>query len=82
MAKKKIRSFYEYMMHYPYKDNCRRALAADLKKLSALYPQLKEINSMMDLMLAVSVLTDPRAVEAATPSLWCEYCTVNGIPIT
>lgn len=82
MAKKKIKSFYQYMTNYPYKDNCRRALGAELKRLSGHYPQLKEIDSLTDLMMAASVLTDPRAIEAASGALWCEYCAVCGRPIT
>lgn len=82
MAKKKIKSFYEYMVHYPFKDNCRLALAAELKKLSPHFPQLKEINSMTDLMLAASLLSDPKAIEAASGDLWSEFCAIAGRPVS
>lgn len=82
MKKKRIVSFYQYMMHYPYKDPGRRALAANIKELAPQHPELKEIDSLADLMIYTAVLTDYEAREAVTGGLWCEYCTVTGHPLT
>jgi len=82
MAKKKIKSFYDFVISYPHKDSGRRALAAELKKLSGKCPQLKEINSLTDLMLAASLLSDPQAIEAASGDLWSEFCAIAGRPVS
>ena len=79
---KKIMSFYDYMMHFYLKDPDRYALAYNMRKLAPRHQELKQIDSMSDLMLSASILTDPDARAALTGSLWCEYCTVTGHPIT
>ena len=78
---KKIMSFYDFMMHFYLKDPDRYALAYNMKKLAPRHPQLKGIDSLADLMLSASILTDPDARKAVTGSLWCEYCAVSGHPI-
>ena len=83
MAKKKqIMSFYDFMMHFYLVDEDRYALAANMKKLSRKHPELKDIDSLSDLMLSASILTDPDAREAVSGDLWCEYCARTGRPIT
>lgn len=82
MAKGKgIMTFYEYMMHFYLKDPDRYALAYNMRKLAPRHKELKEIDSLSDMMMATSILTDPDAREAVTGSLWCEYCAVTGHPI-
>ena len=82
MAKeKKIMSFYDFMMHFYLKDPDRYALACNMQKLAPRHPELKQIDSMPDLMIAAGFLTDPDAKSAVTGALWCEYCTISGHPI-
>ena len=78
---KKIMSFYDFMMHFYLKDPDRYALAYNMRKLAPRHSELKQIDSLKDLMMSASVLTDPDARAAVTGSLWCEYCTVSGHPI-
>ena len=84
MAKreKKMMSFYDYMMHFYLKDPDRYALAYNMKKLAPRHKELKEIDSLSDLMIASQCLTDPDARAAVTGSLWCEYCAVSGHEMT
>ena len=82
MAKKKVMSFYDFMMGYYLRDPGRYALAYNLKALAPRHQELKEIDSLSDLMMAASILTDPDAREAVTGSLWCEYCAISGHPMT
>jgi len=77
---KKIMSFYDYMMHFYLKDPDRYALAYNMKKLAPRHPELKQIDSLPDLMIAADCLTDRDARAAVTGSLWCEYCAVTGHP--
>ena len=79
---KKVMSFYAFMQRFYLVDPDRYALAANLKKLAPRHPELKQIDSLTDLMLASSVLTDPDARQAVTGSLWCEYCCRVGRPLT
>ena len=82
MGKKGIMSFYDYMMHFYLKDPDKYALAFELKRLAPRHKELKQIDSLTDLMIAADVLTDPDAKAAVTGSLWCEYCVKTGRPIT
>ena len=82
MGKKKVMSFYDFMMHFYLKDPDRYALAHNMKQLAPRHQELKQIDSLTDLMLASSILTDPDAREAVTGSLWCEYCVRAGRPLT
>ena len=79
---KKVMSFYDFMMHFYLKDPEKYALAYNMKQLAPRHQELKQIDSLTDLMLAANVLTDPDAKAAATGSLWCEYCVRVGRPIT
>jgi hypothetical protein len=79
---KKIMSFYDFMMHFYLKDPDRYALAYNMKKLAPRHKELKEIDSLSDLMIASQCLTDPDARAAVTGSLWCEYCAVSGHEMT
>lgn len=83
MAKreKKIMSFYDFMMHFYLKDPDRYALAYNMRKLAPRHQELKQIDSLSDLMISASILTDPDAKAAVTGSLWCEYCAISGHPI-
>lgn len=74
-------TFYEYMQHFYKKDCGRCALAHELYRLAPRHKELREIDSLCDLMIAARVLKDPDARDAATGSLWCEYCTVAGRPV-
>ena len=82
MGKKGTMSFYDYMQRFYLKDPDRYALAQNMKQLAPRHQELKQIDSLTDLMLASSILTDPDAREAVTGSLWCEYCVKTGRPIT
>ena len=82
MGKKKIMTFYEYMMHFYLRDPDRYALAYNMHILAPKHDELKRIDSLTDLMLASSLLTDKDAKNAVTGSLWCEYCAVTGHPMT
>jgi hypothetical protein len=80
---KKIPSFYDWMMHFYLKDPDRYALAYNMKALSTKHHELKQIDSLTDLMIAAeTVLTDPDAIKAATGGLWCEYCAMTGHEMT
>ena len=79
---KRIMSFYDFMQHFYLKDPDRYALAYNMKQLAPRHKELKEIDSLSDLMICSSILTDPDAKAAVTGSLWCEYCAVSGHPIT
>lgn len=81
MARKRIMSFYDFMMAFYLKAPDRYALADNMRRLSKRHPELKQINSLADLMMATSILTDPDAKAAVTGSLWCEYCTRTGRPM-
>ena len=78
MARKRIITFYDFMMKFYHKDPDRYALADNMRRLSKRHPELKQINSLAELMMATSILTDPDAKAAVTGSLWCEYCTITG----
>lgn len=81
MMNKKIMSFYDFMMHFYLKDPDRYALAYNMRKLVLQHKELKEIDSLADLMMAIPILTDPDAKAAVTGALWCEYCAISGHPI-
>lgn len=78
----KIPSFYDWMMHHYLKDPDRYSLAYNMKQLAPRHQELKKIDSLTDLMIASHSLTDPDARKAATPELWCEYCTMTGHEMT
>ena len=82
MSRKKIMSFFDFMMVHYLKDPDRYSLAFELKRLAPRHPELKQIDSLADLMIATNVLTDPDAKAAVTGGLWCEYCTRVGRPLT
>ena len=82
MEKKQYITFYEYITHYPYKDPGCLALSADFRKLGRYHRELRDIDSLFDLMMSVTVLTDIQAIDAVTASLWCEYCAFVGRPIS
>lgn len=81
MGKKGPISFYQFMIHYPHDDPDRLALAANMRELAPKHKELKEIDSLVDLMVASRMLTSNKAKRAVTGSLWCEYCTMTGHPI-
>lgn len=83
MARKtKVTSFYDFMMHTYLIDLDRYTLALNMRQLSKKHPELKQINSMSDLMIAAGeILTNPEARAAATGDLWCEYCARTGHPV-
>ena len=82
MMAKKTMSFYDFMMRHYLVDEDRYALAANMKKLSRKHPELKQIDSLSDLMIMASVLDDPDARAAVSGDLWCEYCFRTGRPMT
>lgn len=84
MAKKKQpMSFFDFMQHYYNIDFGRYTLAVHMQKLARKHPEVKQIDSLSDLMMAAQeVFTDPSAKEAASGDLWCEYCTRVGRPLT
>ncbi len=82
MARKRIMSFYDFMMEFYLIDPDRYALANNMRRLSKRHPELKQINSLADLMIATSILTDPDAKAAVTGNLWCEYCAKTGHPVS
>ena len=67
-------SFFDFITQYPHNFPDRQALAAEFRRLSRRFIGLKDIDSFVELCIAASVLTDPHAVRAITPSLWVEYC--------
>ena len=75
---KTIINFFDYMMNYPHQFPDRLALAAEMKQLARNHEEVKEIDCLMDLMTFSRLLEDPRAVEAASGSLWFEYCAASG----
>lgn len=76
-------SFYDFMLHNYIIDIDRYTLAVHMRELARKHPEIKQIDSMTDLMIAAQeVFTDPAAREAATGSLWCEYCCRVGRPMT
>lgn len=83
MAKqgKKIMSFYDYMIKFYLKDPDRYALAYALRRLAPGHKEVKQIDSMTDLMIVADMISDPDARAAATGSLWCEYCCISGHPM-
>lgn len=81
MMSKKQMSFYDFMQKYYLVDEDRHALAANMKKLSRKHPELKQIDSLSDLMILSSLLTDPDARAAVSGDLWCEYCFRTGRPM-
>ena len=78
---KTIITFYDYMMHYPHQIPDRLALAAELRRLAPYHEEIKEIDSLMDLMTAGRLLSPGKASDAASGSLWCEYCAASGHPM-
>ena len=84
MAKKKQpMSFYDFMQHYYAIDLDRYTLAVHMQKLARKHPEVRQIDSMSDLMIAAQeVFTDPDAKKAASGDLWCEYCARVGRPLT
>ena len=84
MAKKKQpMSFFDFMMHNYAIDIDRYTLAVHMMKLARRHPEIKQINSLADLMIASEeVFTNPDAKRAATGDLWCEYCCRTGRPLT
>ena len=78
---KRAMSFYDFMMHFYLKDPERYALAYNMRQLAPQHKELKQIDSLTDLMISASILTDPDAKAAVTGSLWCEYCAISGHPI-
>lgn len=77
---KKVMSFYDFMMHFYLKEPDRYALAYDMKRLSRRHPELKEINSLTDLMAAADLFDDREVKAAASGDLWAEYCARCGRP--
>lgn len=78
---KKIMTFYDFMMRFYLKDPDRYALAYNMRLLAPRHKELKQIDSLSDLMMSAGILTDPDAKAAVTGSLWCEYCAISGHPI-
>lgn len=78
---KKVLSFYDFMMRFYLREPDRYALAFAMKKLSPRHPELKQINSLADMMIATECVTDPDARAAVTGALWSEYCVRVGRPI-
>lgn len=75
---KTIITFYDYMMHYPHQLPDRLALAAEMEQLARNHREVMEIDSLMDLMNVSRLLQGERSTEAASGSLWCEYCAASG----
>ena len=78
---KRIITFYEYMMDYPHQIPARLALAHELGKLARHHEEVKKIDSLMDLMMVSRLIESGPAHDAASGSLWCEYCAVSGHPM-
>ena len=78
---KRFMSFYKFMLRYPHQLPDRIALAAELKRLAPDHKEVKEIDSMMDMMLIARILKDEQAINAVSGSLWCEYCAACGRPL-
>lgn len=81
MAGKMKISFYEFMQRYPHEKPAVRALAYDMREIAIKNPNAVRIESLPDLMVfAEEKIKDPAAAAAATPELWCEYCSLCDHP--
>ena len=80
MARKPI-SFFDFMQRYPHDDQGRRILAYHLKQLAKKYKEIRKIDSLIDLMAARDIMTDPEAIAAVDPALWCEYSSMTNHPL-
>lgn len=78
---KEIISFYDFMVSYPHQLPERIALAAELQRLVPAHNEVKEIDSMVDLMLVSELIQNSKAFKAISGGLWCEYCAVSGHPL-
>ena len=77
-----LMTFYRFMQEYPHTDPDRVALAAHMKQLAKRHTEVKKIDSLVDLKIVASYMTNPaalRAVEGGT--LWCEYCAACNHPL-
>lgn len=81
MPKKYTMTFFEYMQQYPHTKQNRRLLADELRRIAEHYVEIKEIDSLVDLMTkAPQLVKDGRALAAINGRLWSEYCAVAGRP--
>lgn len=81
MQKLPVITFFDYMQQYPHTIPGRIALASELKRVAEYHDELKEINSLADMMTTIpQFIRGGRALASVTGSLWAEYCAVSGHP--